>query len=146
MPTISRDPTLPRPLLSGLLLLLTATSCATIASSSDTPLHIDSNAVGANVRVLDRDQRPVFEGRAPCTVEVDNASGYLESAKYTVEVAADGYQPRTVTVEADVDVWYFGNVFIPGGLIGSLLIDPLSGAMFQFDTTDLVVDLDVLVP
>ncbi len=125
----------------ALLTALLLPSCATIVSDASTLLHIDSNASEARVVVLDADDRPVFEGVTPCHVEVDNGAGYWKGARYVVEVRKDGYLPRRVELEAEVDPAFFGNALLPGGLIGSLLIDPLTGAMFELTQSRLDIEL-----
>ncbi|MCX4027392.1 hypothetical protein H0A36_10465 [Endozoicomonas sp. SM1973] len=37
-------------------------------------------------------------------------------------------------ITSTLDGWYFGNLFL-GGLIGMLIVDPLTGAMFKLQDT-----------
>lgn len=138
-------PSVSRPLVAALAALLLP-SCATIVSDTSTLLHIDSNASEARVRVLDAEERPVFEGVTPCHVEVENGAGYWKGARYVVEVEKDGYLPGRVELESELNPAFFGNALLPGGLIGSLLIDPLSGAMFELAQDRLLVELDSVAP
>ena len=41
-----------------------------------------------------------------------------------------GYSPTEVKLDSSVSGWYFGNLLF-GGLIGMLIVDPLTGAMFN---------------
>jgi len=41
-------------------------------------------------------------------------------------------EKRTIDLECSVNGWYFGNLFI-GGLIGMLIVDPATGAMYRLD-------------
>ena len=34
-------------------------------------------------------------------------------------------------LSANLNGWYFGNIITPGGLLGFLIIDPASGAMWK---------------
>lgn len=131
-------------LLSAALVAFVLPSCATIVSDAQTLLHIDSNASQARVRILDRERRPVFEGTTPCRVEVENGAGYWRGAQYVVEVEKEGFHSRRIEVDTEVHPAYFGNALLPGGLIGSLLIDPLSGAMFALTQDHLNVHLDAI--
>jgi hypothetical protein len=40
-----------------------------------------------------------------------------------------GYKTHTVTLESNVSGWYVGNILF-GGLIGMLIVDPITGAMY----------------
>lgn len=135
-----------RRLLFLLLLAPVLPSCATIVSDARTLLHIDSIERAASVRVLDHEDRAIFEGVTPCEVLVDNSVGYWQGARYTVEVEKAGFLPRRIELESDIDPAFFGNVFLPGGLVGSLIVDPWSGAMFELVTDRVLVDLDALIP
>jgi hypothetical protein len=44
-----------------------------------------------------------------------------------------GYNSRTVSVTFSIDDWYFGNILF-GSLIGMLIVEPATGAMWKLDT------------
>ena len=46
-----------------------------------------------------------------------------------------GTEKRTINLECSVNGWYFGNLLI-GGLIGMLIIDPATGAMYKLDRSE----------
>jgi hypothetical protein len=50
-----------------------------------------------------------------------------------VTYTKNGYDTKTVPVEFKLDGWYFGNILL-GGLIGMLIIDPATGAMYKLET------------
>ena len=60
-------------------------------------------------------------------------SGFFGKARYQVKFEKPGYESRTVPVEFKLDGWYFGNILI-GGLIGMLIVDPATGAMYKLET------------
>ncbi|MDA8868601.1 hypothetical protein N9H91_02170 [Pseudomonadales bacterium] len=41
-----------------------------------------------------------------------------------------GFSPKEYTLNSSVDGWYFGNLLL-GGLIGMLIVDPITGAMYN---------------
>ena len=43
-------------------------------------------------------------------------------------------------IQADIEGWYFGN-FLWGGLIGLLVIDPATGAMWKIDVKQINAQL-----
>ena len=54
----------------------------------------------------------------------------MQAATYSFEVTQEGFSPAKGTVTAGVNGWFFGNIAF-GGLIGFLIVDPLTGAAFK---------------
>ena len=71
----------------------------------------------------------MHSGNTPLTVTLKKGRGYFKAERYTVHIAKDGYHARDITVEGEVNGWYFGNIIF-GGLIGLLAVDPATGAMY----------------
>ena len=46
-----------------------------------------------------------------------------------VEVSKEGFEKKTIQIESKTNGWYIGNLLF-GSLIGFLIIDPLTGAMW----------------
>ena len=44
----------------------------------------------------------------------------------------EGYGKQVATISAELDGWYIGNIVF-GGLIGMLIVDPATGAMWRLD-------------
>ncbi len=53
----------------------------------------------------------------------------------------DGYQTKTVQVTGTVNGWYVANIIF-GGLIGLLIVDPATGAMYTLNPSDVNAVLD----
>lgn len=51
-----------------------------------------------------------------------------------------GYPAHTARLQANLDGWYVGNLIF-GGLIGLLIVDPATGAMFKLPE-EFAVDLN----
>ena len=49
---------------------------------------------------------------------------------YKLIFKKDGYDEKTVEIQSTIDGWYFGNILF-GGLLGMLIVDPATGAMFK---------------
>jgi hypothetical protein len=47
-----------------------------------------------------------------------------------VKFQLNGYEEKTVPIHSTLNGWYFGNILI-GGVIGLLIIDPATGAMWK---------------
>ncbi len=55
----------------------------------------------------------------------------------------DGYEPRELTLSGTMSGWYIGNILF-GGLIGMLVVDPQTGAMYRLEPKSLEVTLTPL--
>lgn len=113
--------------IAGSLLL---SSCATIVSSRQIPTTIDSNPSKMAYKVIDNNGVVVSEGVTPATTTLNRSSGYFRPGSYTIEISKKGRVIGKETITATLNGWYFGNIVF-GGLIGLVIVDPLTGAMFR---------------
>lgn len=104
--------------------------CASILSRRDYPVTVTSSPEGAELVIYDKKGKSVFKGKAPTTVTLSASSGAYSGAKYRLEFTAPGHKPTTTYLTAGLDGWYIGNILF-GGLVGILIVDPLTGAMFS---------------
>ena len=121
--------------------------CATIVSDSSYPIAVNSSPEGAYFTVTNRDGVEVNRGTTPMTVELKAGGGYFKGQTYTIVLSKDGFEDQTVSVRSTMDGWYWGNILI-GGLIGMLIIDPATGAMYKLPEA-VAVNMDgtpVVVP
>lgn len=116
--------------LASMLCLLTG--CASIVSKSNYPIVVDSSPSEAIVTITDRAGAEVFKGETPATVTLAAGNGYFKKARYQVSFEKTGYETKTVPIECTLDGWYFGNILF-GGLIGMLIVDPNTGAMYRLE-------------
>lgn len=123
-----------------IILVFIASSCASIVSKSKWPFSVDSNPAGATVIVTNKRGNEVFKGRTPTAMRLKSGSGFFGKESYTVTILLDGYQKREIVVDCKLNAWYFGNVLI-GGLLGFLIIDPATGAMYKLKTDGVSEDL-----
>jgi hypothetical protein len=133
---------------SGTILACTAialvtSGCATIVARSSQEITITSVPEGAAVKIDNRGGTAVHSGNTPLTVSLKKGRGYFKPEKYTVHITKDGYRTRDVTVEGQVNGWYFGNIIF-GGLIGLLAVDPATGAMYTLRPKEVETTLDAL--
>jgi hypothetical protein len=114
---------------SVFLIIALLTGCASIVSKSQYPVTISSEPQGADITIVNRAGETVFSGKTPTSVTLKAGAGYFKGENYTVTFNKDG-QEHTAQIERQVDGWYIlGNIFI-GGLIGWLIVDPATGAMW----------------
>lgn len=116
-----------------LCVVLFASSCASIVSKSSYPIAINSNPSEANITITDKRGVQVFQGNTPANIKLNAGNGFFSKARYSVKFEKEGYESKTVPVYFKLDGWYFGNILF-GGLIGILIVDPATGAMYKLDT------------
>ncbi|MBI4396438.1 MAG: hypothetical protein HY548_05040 [Elusimicrobia bacterium] len=72
----------------------------------------------------------VYRGATPTQVYLLKRAGFFRGKSYVVTFQKPGYQSLQVPIHCRTNGWYVtGNLFF-GGLIGWLIIDPASGAMW----------------
>lgn len=104
--------------------------CASIVSKSEYPVAIDSKPSGAEFTVTNRDGVVVHRGETPETITLPAGAGFFQSQRYTIELEHEGCKARTAVLDTSMDGWYIGNIVF-GGLIGLLIVDPATGAMWK---------------
>jgi len=112
------------------LSLALITGCSSIVSESKYPVLISSNPSQANFILQNRAGVTVHSGRTPTTVTLNASSGFFKGETYHLVLNKDGFDEKTIEIQSAVDGWYFGNILF-GGIIGLLIIDPITGAMFK---------------
>lgn len=116
--------------LSSSLLL---SGCASIFTEQVYPVQVTSSPSGASVEIKDEDGNIVYNGVTPSTVKLDSSAGYFDGQTYTLTFRKDGYADETTVIDSGVEGWYWANILI-GGVLGMLIIDPATGAMFDLPT------------
>jgi hypothetical protein len=119
--------------LAGLIMI--STSCATIVSKSKYPVSIDSTPRGADITITNRRGDQVYSGKTPTLVKLKSGAGFFTNAKYAIKISKDGFTTKTVELRATLNGWYLGNLVF-GGLLGLLIVDPASGAMYKLKQLD----------
>lgn len=115
------------------VVVLLASSCASIVSKSSYPISINSVPSAATITVTDKKGVEIYKGATPATMNLKSGAGFFTKASYQVKFQLDGYEERIVPINFKLDGWYFGNVVF-GGFIGLLIVDPATGAMYKLDT------------
>ena len=105
-----------------------ACGCATILSRSRYNVPVQSNA-SATVEVRNRGEL-VTEARTPTMLTLPAKAGFFVPAKYTFTFKKPGCPDIVKSRSAYLDFMYVGNVVF-GGLIGILIVDPATGAMWR---------------
>jgi hypothetical protein len=115
------------------VLIAFITGCATIVSKSKYPVNITSNPENIEFTVVNKAGTEVYSGKTPDVVKLDAGAGFMTGENYIVTFTLSDGSEKKATIQRGVDNWYiFGNIFI-GGLLGWIIIDPATGAMWELD-------------
>lgn len=110
-------------------------------SGSTQTLTFKSVPDEAQIIITDKSGEKVHAGVTPATVTLKRGMGYFKSAAYDVTFKKDGFQKKTVQVTASVNGWYVANLIF-GGIVGLLIVDPATGAMYTLSPSDINATLD----
>jgi hypothetical protein len=104
--------------------------CASIFGGGARPkISIDSTPPGALVTIYDEHNAPVHSETTPFVVRLHQSMGFFSGADYRLVFTLAGYQQAEDFIRPSINGWYFGN-FVFGGIIGLLIVDPATGAMW----------------
>src|SRR5687767_6518542 len=112
----------------SVIISVALSGCASVISGSHQNVKINSHPSGARVTVARGDGHQVATLTTPGVANLKRSSGYFNGANYAATIEKPGYRSQTVQITSTANPWMFGNIFI-GGLIGLLIVDPLTGAM-----------------
>jgi hypothetical protein len=104
--------------------------CATIVHSGPRAISVASSPAGATVSIYDRGNTLVQTSTTPFVAQLPTKYGYFKAQQYRLVFEMPGQAKAEVNLESSLSGWYFGNLLF-GGLIGMLIVDPLTGAMFN---------------
>lgn len=119
-----------RMIVALLLPMFFLTGCATIVGKDVFPVTINSNPDGANILIKDENGVKVYSGVTPTTVTLAAGESYFHAKTYNITFSKTGHENQYVQVKATMSGWYWGNIVF-GGLIGMLIVDPISGKMWK---------------
>jgi hypothetical protein len=122
-------------------MILAFSGCASIVSHSDWPISIRSTPDQADVTVTDvKEGKKIFQGKTPTKVTLSSYGGFFSGKYYMVDISKQGFETKTVEITSPLNGWYVGNIIF-GGLIGILIVDPLTGAMWTLSPKEIDVTL-----
>ncbi len=108
--------------------------CASILGDSQYPVAVSSAPTGASFEITNKNGQVVHSGNTPSTVTLKSGNGYFSGQTYQLKFKKDGYPDKVVELDSSLSGWYWGNILI-GGVIGLLIVDPLTGAMYKLPET-----------
>jgi len=112
-------------------LTLSLAACATIMGDKTQLIGLKSEPSGAHVTITDEKGDNIFVGATPTSITLKKSDGsYFGGKAYNVIISKSGYKPVTVLLSTHANGWYIGGNLVLGGLIGWLIVDPFTGAMY----------------
>jgi len=119
----------------GVIILTTtvalSSGCASIFNGGNRKISVSSQPAGAKVSVTKVGLGELVQtGTTPLTVSLDPRRGYFKPQAYTIKFELAGYKTIEITLRPEISGWYFGNILL-GGLIGMVVVDPLTGSMWN---------------
>ena len=115
------------------LAVLLAGCASIVKGSSPNLVSIQSSPEGVRFVVKNNQGIILHNGRTPATVSLKASDGYFQRANYIIVFTKASGGERIVPLSASVRAWYVaGNLFF-GGLIGWLIVDPATGAMWTLE-------------
>lgn len=125
-------------------MILAISSCASIVSKSRYPISLTSKPSGAEVTVINmRNGVTIFNGETPTYLSLKAGHKFFKRAEYQATFRKEGYKTKVFPIKFEVDGWYVGNILF-GGVIGLLIVDPATGAMYKPEREFIVAVLDEL--
>lgn len=122
-------------LLCGLLCFaFFSTGCASIVGKDLFAVPFQSNPDGSSVSVKDEKGMVLYTGTTPTMFTLKAGESYFHAKSYIVTFSKAGFTDQTITVKATMSGWYWGNIVF-GGLIGMLIVDPITGKMWKLPET-----------
>lgn len=117
--------------------------CASIISGGPQVVPINSNPSDAQLKIVNlRTNSTMYAGKTPYTVTLERGAGYFKKAMYNVVVEKEGFKTTEILIEGSPGGWYILGNFVFGGLIGWLIVDPLTGAMWTLTPSDVSANLE----
>ena len=121
-------------------LVIFSSGCASIVSGSSQKVSISSSPE-ANVVIFDKANVKVWNSSTPTITYLNKGDGFFGGASYRIEITKEGYEKQTINISSSLSGWYLAGNFVFGGLIGWIIVDPLTGAMWTLDPENINVDL-----
>lgn len=114
--------------LTGIYLM----SCATIVSKSSWPFSVQTDPPGADIVITNKHGIEIFRKKTPAALLLKSGAGFFSKESYVLTLNMAGYDTKKINLDCKINGWYFGNILI-GGIIGMLIVDPATGAMYKLD-------------
>ena len=126
----------------AIIFLVVLCSCATIMRDNTQPITLNSSPEHVDIKIVNSDGITVFEGSTPTTVNLKTSkTGYFNPERYKVYAKKKSYEDYITTIDYKISKWYWLGNLVFGGLVGYLIVDPISGDMFYLENGDAIINM-----
>ena len=124
----------------GLVPLLLS-GCASIVSGPTQSVTVTSDPPEAYMEITNKAGDVIHKGQTPQVLVLNKSRGYFKGETYKLHLSKEGYVSQETTIDSYPNGWYIGGNLIFGGLIGYLIVDPLTGSMFSLSPDEVKAKL-----
>ena len=119
-------------LLAVLFLVVTLNvGCASIICGATQSVGFTSSPDRAQIEIISPNGQVIHRVDTPTSLVLKRGRPYFRTAGLALRARAEGYKEKQMPIQNRLNGWYIGNIVF-GGLIGILIVDPLTGAMYSF--------------
>lgn len=132
-------------LLLNLLLCVSVfmSGCASIMCGSEKTVNINSHPPGADFTIKNAKGAVIVKDVAPTNVTLKRGGGWFKAADYQITFEKEGCKQMTVPISQGIESgWYFAGNILVGGIIGWVIVDPLTGAMYTIEDVNVSLECD----
>lgn len=117
--------------------------CASVMCGSEKTVNIRSHPPGTDFTIKDAKGNIIVEDVAPTNVTLKRGRGWFQAADYQITFEKEGCKKLTMPISQGLETgWYIGGNVLIGGLIGWVIVDPLTGAMYTIEDVNVSLECD----
>lgn len=118
-------------------LVAVLSGCASIILGGMQELNVRSNPSEAKVTVYTAGGTVVASQNTPCVIKLKRGDGFFQRGLYRLVVEKPGYKHFETEIRGEVNGWYIAGNIVFGGLIGWIIVDPATGAMWSLKPSEI---------
>lgn len=115
--------------IATLSICIILSGCATIISGGTQTVTLSSDPDDATVKIYNKAGILISNSETPQTISLKRGRGFFCGETYKIVIEKENYNTYEIIVDSRFNGWYVGNIIF-GGLIGLLIVDPATGAMW----------------
>lgn len=123
--------------------IVTLCGCASIFDGHRQSIMVRTIPPAAAFTVFDVNTgKRIDEGMTPANLMLRRGRKYMKPAHYRIVFEKEGFEPRIVDLAGRVNGWYVSGNLLLGGLVGWLVVDPMTGGMWTLEPDEVTIDFE----
>lgn len=116
--------------------------CASVMCGSEKTVNISSHPPRVNFTIKDAKGNIVVKDISPTNVTLKRGGGsWFKSADYKITFEKEGCKKKTIPIRQGLETgWYVAGNILVGGVIGWVIVDPLTGAMYTIEDVNVSLE------